>query len=129
MDKQAIKERIQQIKEINERLRTFKDGKSDKDLDITILSPQRFEKAIALYRKTDDEQLKQGLLYSMGKYIWYNYYHYMHIPKGSREDLENERIYKALEQRDKPLFELIEKQVDWEIEKLNRPDDFLPPGS
>lgn len=129
MNRQAIKERVQQLKEINERLRTFKDSAHDKDLGVTILSPQRFEKAIALYRNTDDEQLKQGLLYSIGKYIWYNYYHYMHIPKGSREDLENERIYKDLEKADKPLFDLIEKQVDWEIEKLNRPDGFLPSGS
>lgn len=128
MNRQAIKERVQQLKEINERLRTFKDGKSDKDLDVTILSPKRFEKAIALYRTTDNEQLKHGLIYSMGKYIWYNYYHYLHIRKGSAEDMENERIYKALEQRDKPLFDLIEKQVDWEIEELNRPDDFLPLG-
>lgn len=127
MNKQAIKERIQQLIEINERLRIFKDS-DHKDLDVTIMS-QRFEKAIALYRKTDDEQLKQGLLYSIGKYIWYNYYHYLHIQKGSAEDMENERIYKGLEQRDKPLFDLIEKQVDWEIEKLNRPDDFLPSGS
>lgn len=39
MNRQAIKERVQQLKEINERLRTFKDGAHDMDLGVNIQNP------------------------------------------------------------------------------------------
>lgn len=92
---------------------------SDADLEGTILNPRRFRKAIKLYESTDDNKLKSDLIYSLGKYVWYNYYRNLHIPKDSEDDLENERIYKGLEQSNLSLYRLIEKHVDWEIEKLN----------
>lgn len=103
------------IEEFIERQRSFQD--SGVDLDKSILNPTRFQSAIRLYETTKDDQLKKDLVHSLGKYVWYNYYQNLHISKGSTDDIENERIYKDLEQSNLSLYYLIEKQVDWEIKK------------
>ena len=69
--------------------------------------------------------LKHDLIYSLGKYVWYNYYQNIHIKKDSPEDIANERIYKALEITDKDLYQKIEKRVDFEIDKLKNPGNYL----
>ncbi|MGJ1365756.1 hypothetical protein [Sphingobacterium spiritivorum] len=113
MDINELKARIEAFNQRQQALL-----KSDEDLDKTILNPMRFQKAISLYETTENGQLMIDLIYSLGKYVWYNYYQNLHIPKDSAEDIENERIYKALEQSNLSLYCLIEKQVDWEIQKL-----------
>ena len=110
------------IEQLQARLKRFKID--DIPLERSIFNPERFEKAIALYQSTDDEELKGNLVYSLGKYVWYNYYQYTHIQKDSPEDRENERIYKALEVSDQELYRKIEQHVDWEIEKLKNSEEY-----
>ena len=117
----AVVARIMQVKA---KLKQFKID--DIPLENSIFNPQRFEKAIALYQSTDNEELKRDLVYSLGKYVWYNYYQYTHIKKDSPEDKANERIYKALEASDQELYKKIEKWVDFEIDKLNNPEEYGP---
>ena len=117
----AVVARIMQVKA---KLKQFKID--DIPLENSIFNPQRFEKAIALYQSTDNEELKRDLVYSLGKYVWYNYYQHTHIKKDSPEDKANERIYKALEASDQELYKKIEKWVDFEIDKLNNPEEYGP---
>ena len=117
----AVVARIEQVKA---KLKQFKID--DIPLESSIFNPQRFEKAIALYQSTDNEELKRDLVYSLGKYVWYNYYQHTHIKKDSPEDKANERIYKALEASDQELYKKIEKWVDFEIDKLNNPEEYGP---
>ncbi len=48
----------------------------------------------------------RGILFSIGKYIAYNYYLCVHIKEGSPDDLENEKIYKAFEKEHPDLHAL-----------------------
>lgn len=104
------------IKYLNEKHKLLLE--SDEELDKTILNPRRLKNAIILYNSTDCSQLKSRLIYSIGKYIWYNYYLNLRIPESSADDLENARIYNELKDKDQALYNLIEKCVKYEIEKM-----------
>lgn len=57
------------------------------------------------------------------KYKWYNYYLNMYIKKDSEMDIENEKIFKELEEKYPKLHKEIEDMIDYEIEKLNHDID------
>ena len=120
---QQLKETLARIEEM--RKKSKQKNIDDIPLEKSILIPERFEKAIALYQTTSNEHLKHDLIYSLGKYVWYNYYQNINIKKDSPEDLANERIYKALEITDKDLYQKIEKRVDFQIDKLKNPGNYL----
>jgi len=58
------------------------------------------------------------ILYDIAKYIAYNYYMYMHIKKGSIEDIENEVIYKAFQKDNPHLYKEVEQLIDTIYEKI-----------
>ncbi len=82
---------------------------------------------------TNSEQLKnaidkaiagdKGVLFSIGKYIAYNYYMCFHIKEGSADDLENEIIYKAFEKNHPELFKQVEGWVTYNFNKFYEDDD------
>ncbi len=65
----------------------------------------------------------RGVLFSIGKYIAYNYYLCFHIKEGSPEDLENEKIYKAFEKEHQDLYEQVEGLVNYYHGRLTEDDD------
>lgn len=65
----------------------------------------------------------RGILFSIGKYIAYNYYLCFHIKEGSPEDLENEKIYKAFEKEHQDLYEQVEGLVTYYHGRLTEDDD------
>jgi len=81
---------------------------------------------------TNSEELKsaidkaiagdRGILFSIGKYIAYNYYMSFHIKEGSTDDLANEKIYSSFNQEYPKLYEQVEGWVTFNFNKwsLNR---------
>lgn len=65
----------------------------------------------------------RGVLFSIGKYIAYNYYMCVHIKEGSVDDLENEIIYKAFEKNHPELFKQVEGWVTYNFDKFYNDDD------
>ncbi len=60
----------------------------------------------------------RGILFSIGKYIAYNYYMCFHIKEGSPDDLENEKIYKAFEKEHPDLHAQIEGVVTYYYNRI-----------
>ena len=59
----------------------------------------------------------RGILFSIGKYIAYNYYMCFHIKEGSADDLENEIMYKDFEKNHKHLWVQVEAWVTYNFNK------------
>ena len=64
----------------------------------------------------------KGTLFSIGKYIAYNYYMCVHIKEGSPDDLENEVTYKWFEKNHPDLFAQVEGWVTYNYQKLQNDD-------
>lgn len=73
-----------------------------------IRSAKELQEAIDLAIKGDDD-----ILFSMGKYIAYNYYMNIHIKKDSPDDIENEKIYKRFQLEYPGLWKKVEEWVDY----------------
>lgn len=81
---------------------------------MNIRNPKELEDAIIDYKGDSDTLL------AIVKYKWYNYYQNLHIKRGSKEDLENDKIFEQIKVVLPGLHKLIEKGIDWEIEKLDQ---------
>ncbi len=64
-----------------------------------------------------------AILFSIAKYIAYNYYMCVHIEEGSADDLENEIIYKAFEKNHPELFKQVEEWVTYNFNRFYKDDD------
>ena len=62
----------------------------------------------------------KGILFSIGKYIAYNYYMCYHIIEGSAEDLENEKNYSDFKNNHPDLYGQVESWVTFNFNKFNR---------
>ena len=62
----------------------------------------------------------KGVLFSIGKYIAYNYYMCYHIIEGSHDDLENERNYGQFKNNYPDLYGQVEGWVTYNFNKFNR---------
>lgn len=60
----------------------------------------------------------KGNLFSIGKYMAYNYYMCVHIKEGSPDDLENEVTYKCFEKNYPDLFAQVEVWVTYNYQKM-----------
>jgi len=65
----------------------------------------------------------QDILFSIGKYITYNYYMNIHIKKDSEDDKENEKLYKQFEIDHPDLYKKVENWVDYNFKKFERDED------
>lgn len=61
----------------------------------------------------------RGILFSIGKYIAYNYYMCFHIKEGSSDDLENETLYNDFQNNYPDLFEQVEIWVTFHLNKFS----------
>ena len=62
----------------------------------------------------------KGVLFSIGKYIAYNYYMCFHIIEGSDDDLENEKNYNGFKNNHPDLYAQVEGWVTFNFNKFNR---------
>ena len=60
-----------------------------------------------------------GILFSIGKYIAYNYYMCFHTREGSPDDLENEILYKDFKNNHPDLFAKVEGWVTFHLNKFS----------
>ena len=60
-----------------------------------------------------------GILFSIGKYIAYNYYMCYHIIEGSDDDLENEKNYSEFKNNHPDLYANVEGWVTFNFNKFN----------
>ena len=70
------------------------------------------ELQIAIDNPTDEA------IIAIATYKWYNFYCNLHIKEGSKEDLENQKIFDNLRRENNILYTKIEEQVDVLIERL-----------
>jgi hypothetical protein len=89
-------------------------------MSISITSPDGLQQAINKAVSGD-----RGMLFSISKYIAYNYYLCFHIKEGSADDLANEVIYKAFQEEHPELFAQVEGLIDYEYNKWSQDDDDL----
>ena len=61
----------------------------------------------------------RGILFSIGKYIAYNYYMCFHIKEGCDDDLENEKNYSDFKNNHPELYEQVEGWVTYNFNKFN----------
>lgn len=61
------------------------------------------------------------IIWDIHKYKWDNYYQHNFIVKDSSEDKENSEIFKQLEAENPDIHKDIEKNIEFEIEKTQRP--------
>ena len=61
----------------------------------------------------------KGVLFSIGKYIAYNYYMCYHIIEGSTDDLENEKNYNEFKINHPDLYAQVEGWVTFNFNKFN----------
>ena len=61
----------------------------------------------------------KGVLFSIGKYIAYNYYMCYHIIEGSDDDLENEKNYSEFKNNHPDLYANVEGWVTFNFNKFN----------
>lgn len=73
-----------------------------------IRSAKELQEAIFLAKNGDED-----ILFSMGKYIAYNYYMNIHIKKDSPDDIENEKLYKQFQNDCPELWKKVEEWVDY----------------
>lgn len=57
------------------------------------------------------------ILFSIGKYIAYNYYMSFHVKEGSANNLANEKIYSSFKQDYPKLYEQVEGWVTFNFNK------------
>ena len=60
----------------------------------------------------------KGVLFSIGKYIAYNYYMCFHIKEGSDDDLENEKNYSEFKNNHPDLYAQVEGWVTFNHRKF-----------
>ena len=60
------------------------------------------------------------VLFSIGKYIAYNYYMCLHIKEGCDDDLENEKNYSEFKTNYPDLYGQVEGWVTYNFNKFNR---------
>ena len=61
----------------------------------------------------------KGILFSIGKYIAYNYYMCFHIKEGCDDDLENEKNYSDFKNNHPELYVQVEGWVTYNFNKFN----------
>jgi hypothetical protein len=87
-------------------------------MGMSITGPEQLQMAIDKAISGD-----RGILFSIGKYIAYNYYMCFHIKEGSQDDLENEKIYKAFEKEYPDLHAQVEGVVTYYYNRITDDDD------
>jgi len=75
---------------------------------MSITKSKEFKEAIDLAMAGNEYKLRD-----IAKYVLYNYNLCMHIKEGSPDDLENEKIYTALEKEHPEIFAAIEDWVNY----------------
>lgn len=81
-------------------------------MEISITGPEQLQNAIDKAISGD-----RGILFSIGKYIAYNYYMCFHIKEGSFEELENKKIYNDFQKAHPDLYEQVEGWVTYNLNK------------
>ena len=82
---------------------------------MSISSSKEFKEAIDLAIAGNEK-----IVMDIAKYVSYNYYMCMHIKEGSPDDLENGKLYKALEKEHPDIYKRIEWWVAYEFHRLKR---------
>lgn len=90
---------------------------------MNIKTPSELKDAITIATTTDPTSKEYfDIIWAIHKYKWYNWYQNLHIKADSPEDIENTEIFKQLEESHPTIHEDIEKNIQFEIDKLNFED-------
>ena len=87
---------------------------------MAIKNPLDLKLAINLAKETTPESKEYfDLIWDIHKYKWYNWYQNIHIKQDSPEDIENTAIFDELENTHPQIHKDIEKNIEFEIEKMS----------
>jgi len=70
----------------------------------------------------EDKNIYNEVISAMYKYKWYNFYQNTHIKAGSPEDIENEKIFKDIEDNYPEIHIEVEQLIDNEIDRIDNED-------
>lgn len=94
------------------------------DLKTGIRNPAQLLEVIEMVKTATDttEPTYGDIIWAIHKYKWYNWYQNIHIKIDSPMDIENSKIFEKIRVELPQIHLDVEKNIDYEIEKLNRED-------